>query len=166
MTEGVTRFYAEARDGVPPTRTRPRLFGAVVALFAGPRLLLELRADSDVWSLVGGAVDEDESVRAAAAREVREETGLELPREAELIAVVSDPARVVAYPGGSVATLMTVVLGAQLREIAKPVVSAESRRLAFFGADELPVDRVAATHRVILPIAFAWRAGDHRPDVD
>lgn len=128
--------------------------------------MLELRADSDVWSLVGGEVHEDESVRAAAAREVREETGLELPREAELIAVVSDPARVVEYPDGNVATLMTVVLAAQLPENIVPVASPESRRLTSFAADELPVDLVAATHRVFVPLAFAWREGEHRPDVD
>ena len=159
------RFYADPRDGVPPPRTGPRRLGVVVGLFSGPRLLLEQRADSDVWSLVGGAVHEDESVRAAAAREVHEEAGVEL-RNAELIAVVSDPARVAAYPDGNVVTLMTVVLAAQLPEGAQPVVSRESRQLAFFASDELPLDSVAATHRAIVPIAFAWRAGAHRPYVD
>jgi 8-oxo-dGTP pyrophosphatase MutT (NUDIX family) len=40
------------------------------------KLLFERRADADVWGLIGGGVEDDETLEAALRREVHEETGL------------------------------------------------------------------------------------------
>ena len=58
------------------------------------------RADNGHWGLPGGYVECGESVSDAAAREVYEETGVEI-EVGRLIGVYSDPGRqVIAYAGG------------------------------------------------------------------
>jgi 8-oxo-dGTP pyrophosphatase MutT (NUDIX family) len=65
------------------------------------RLLLQQRSDGGQWGLPGGSVEIGESLAAAVAREVLEETGLiVVPRR--LVGVYSDPAlQVVRYPNGN-----------------------------------------------------------------
>ncbi|MEY1557361.1 NUDIX hydrolase [Yoonia sp. R2331] len=64
--------------------------GSKVALFLGDQLLITLRDDFDhipfpnLWDFPGGARDNDETPFQTLAREVMEEVGLVLPREAIL----------------------------------------------------------------------------------
>mmetsp|Transcript_15803 Transcript_15803/g.49993 ORF Transcript_15803/g.49993 Transcript_15803/m.49993 type:complete len:222 (+) Transcript_15803:84-749(+) len=51
------------------------------------------RKDSGRMATMGGFVDVDEDVEAAVARELKEETGLELQGRPELLGVYSDPRR-------------------------------------------------------------------------
>ena len=55
-------------------------------------LLIERKNTPPGWALPGGFVDEGETVEAAAIREAREETGLEVVLT-DLLGVYSDPAR-------------------------------------------------------------------------
>ena len=57
-----------------------------------PIVLIERRYPPHGWALPGGFVDVGETVEAAAVREMREETGLEV-RLTGLLGVYSDPAR-------------------------------------------------------------------------
>jgi len=61
---------------------RPAHRGALVALWRDGAVLLVLTSYRPVWSLPGGGVGRDETERAAALRELREEIGLALPAEA------------------------------------------------------------------------------------
>lgn len=56
----------------------PLRLGVWCAIFDGEALLLSKRGDLNVWALPGGRLDAGETLAEAAAREVAEETGLEV----------------------------------------------------------------------------------------
>jgi len=64
--------------------------GVNIAIFKEGQVLLTKREDFEVWCLPGGAVDENESIAAAARREAREETGLRV-QLIRLVGVYSQP---------------------------------------------------------------------------
>jgi ADP-ribose pyrophosphatase YjhB (NUDIX family) len=64
------------------------------------KILLVRRADNNRWSLPGGYMEPGESVTEACAREVLEETGLNV-RVGQLIAVYSSPHILAVYPDGN-----------------------------------------------------------------
>lgn len=66
------------------------MFGVNVAVLDDGRVLLTQRSDLSVWCLPGGFIDDGESVAAAAIREVREETGLDVALT-RLVGVYSRP---------------------------------------------------------------------------
>lgn len=65
------------------------------------RILLILRTDNNYWSIPGGGVKPGESVKEAAAREVKEETGIDC-EVTGLVGIYSDPNHVAAYDDGEV----------------------------------------------------------------
>ena len=102
--------------------------GALVRDAAG-RLLLVRRAippGKGLWALPAGYVDADEDPRAAAAREVREETGLE---------VVCGPV-VDVYPGGGGASFFLAFEARLTGGTLRPDDDALDAR--FFPVDALP----------------------------
>lgn len=119
------------------------------------RLLLHRRSDNGQWGLPGGSVEIGEPVAAAIAREVREETGLEVEVR-RLIGVYSDPGlQVVAYPDGNVVHYITTFLECAIRGGALGT-SGESLEVAFFDPGALPVDLVPL-HRVRIQDALSRR---------
>lgn len=64
-------------------------------------ILLILRTDNGYWSIPGGGVKPGESVRDAAVREVKEETGIDC-EVTGLVGIYSDPNHVAAYDDGEV----------------------------------------------------------------
>ena len=65
-----------------------------------PRILLVRRADNGCWAVPGGYMEPGESMTEACAREVREETGLEV-QVGRLISVYTSPHRLLEYPDGN-----------------------------------------------------------------
>jgi 8-oxo-dGTP diphosphatase len=107
----------------------------VVVLLPGDRLVLvERRHEPHGWALPGGFVDVGETLAAAAAREVREETGLEV-RLAEQFHAYSDPRR---DPRRH--TISAVFIGAADGEPAGGDDAAQARAFAWHALPPLAFD--------------------------
>jgi len=102
----------------------------VAILLPGDRVVLvERRYPPLGWALPGGFVDYGETLEAAAAREAREETGLEV-RLLELVGCYSDPRRDARQH-----TISAVYLAAAEGE---PRGGDDAARALAFGWDALP----------------------------
>jgi len=102
------------------------------------RILLMRRSDNAHWGLPGGYVEPGESVRTAAQREVREETGYEI-EVGRLVGVYSDPRiQVIDYGDGrrvhAINLCFEAIAGAQ-HELGTPE---ETLEWGFFAVDALP----------------------------
>lgn len=120
-------------DAPPANRLVPAA-SAVVVDQAG-RILLHRRNDNDLWSIPGGAMEVGERIADTAAREVKEETGLEVQPET-LVGIYTDPRHVVEYGDGEVRQQFSVcfacrVVGGDL------AVSDESLEVGFFTPAEI-----------------------------
>lgn len=101
------------------------------------RVLLEHRRDCGLWSLPGGNVEPGESVKEAAIREVKEETGFDV-QVTDLVGIYSDPTeRIVTYSDAGTFQLVDVIVYAK---ILKGVLtcSSESFEVRFYSQEDLP----------------------------
>ncbi len=110
---------------------------SVIVLDGQNRLLLQRRKDNGMWGYAGGAVELYERVEDAAARELREETGL-IADQLELLGVFSGPELRYTYPNGDQVSIVDIVYlcrkyHGQLRPQPEEVTE-----LAFFSPDRLP----------------------------
>lgn len=65
------------------------------------RILLIRRTDNNLYSIPGGQVEPGETLRQAAAREVKEETGIDI-EVTGLVGLYSNPNHVIAYDDGEI----------------------------------------------------------------
>lgn len=146
------------RDPEAPAPNNPRRVGVVAFIERGGSLLLERRADFGTWGVPGGALDEDETVEQGIAREVLEETGLEV-LSIELLGVFSDPSRIIEYDDGNTYRLLTLAFVASVAP-GEPRVSEESLELRF-----VPVSRVRELEigAALVPVVEAFLEGQPRP---
>ena len=126
-------FFGEADT---PTPNKPLSPGVAAIIFDSERRILFMkRTRSDYWSLPGGRLDLGESAQDCCVRETLEETGLET-RIVRLIALNTDPRRVVHYPDGNICQSFVIcfeaeVVRGELRE------SHESEGFCWRGLDEI-----------------------------
>jgi ADP-ribose pyrophosphatase YjhB (NUDIX family) len=100
------------------------------------RILLIRRTDNKYWSIPGGGMEPGESVREAAVREVKEETGIDCEITG-LVGVYSNPHHVAAYDDGEVRQEFSICLvgsltGGSLR------TSSESSEVRFVRTSDIP----------------------------
>ncbi|MDD5557027.1 MAG: NUDIX domain-containing protein [bacterium] len=99
------------------------------------KVLLTRRSDNGRWCLPGGHMEAGEGVEESCAREVREETGLEV-RVGRLIGVYGSPDRVVEYAGGD--RFQMVVLSFEAEAVGGALAtSGETTACGFFSRAEI-----------------------------
>ena len=120
-----------------PAKTRRTAVDAVVFDDSG-RILLQHRADFDMWGLPGGAIEAGETLTDAIVREVKEESGLDV-EVVRLIGAYSEPEYTTTrYPDGNIVHYVSLtvecrVTGGQLRP-----QRSESKAVRFFDPHDLP----------------------------
>ncbi len=141
-------------DPNAPKPNSPTRIGTNVYLQWDNKLLLEKRWDCDMWGLPGGRLKKGESYVAGIARELREESGINLPLSAfEQIRVVDDE-RIAAYADGTVWRMVIVLFSAKLSQEPTLRASAESGELRFFPYENLRELSLVPTHEDLI---LAWK---------
>jgi 8-oxo-dGTP diphosphatase len=110
-----------------------------------PRVLLIQRKYepfAGTWALPGGFVNEGETLAAAARRELREETGLEV-KELEQLYTAGDPGR---DPRGW--TVSTVFLARVDADLLRPAAADDAGAVSWFALERLPT--LAFDHAMLL----------------
>ena len=130
---------SEHRNPVPTVDIIIEVEGGIV--------LIERKNPPHGWAIPGGFVDYGETVEAAAVREAKEETGLEV-RLTGLLGVYSDPTR---DPRSH--TISTVFIASST---GRPVADDDAADAGVFTEDTLPGD-IAFDHRDILVDYFSSR---------
>jgi 8-oxo-dGTP diphosphatase len=128
---------------MPRPETPALTVDVVIELPGGGIVLIERRHPPPGWALPGGFVDVGETVEAAAVREAREETSLEVEL-VELLGVYSDPAR---DPRGHTASVVYVG-----RATGTPRAADDAKNVGVYLPDRLPPlafdhDRILADYR-------------------
>jgi 8-oxo-dGTP diphosphatase len=118
----------------------PPLAADVIIEVSGRILLIERKNFPPGWAIPGGFVNFGETVEAAAIREAREETSLEVTLRA-LLGVYSRPDR---DPRGQTVTVVYVGRG-----IGTPRARDDAKEFGLFPPDELPMP-LAFDHAAIL----------------
>lgn len=103
-------------------------------------VLLQKRVDNELWALPGGTVEIGETVAQTVAREVKEETGLDVV-PTRLIGIYSDPNHVIEYDDGEVRQQFSLCFEASWNG-GSLVTSSESTDVRFVSPaqiDDLPM---------------------------
>lgn len=129
----------------------------VVIELDGGIVLVRRKNEPVGWALPGGFMDPGETIAAAARREAREETGLDVEL-VELLGVYSDPRR---DPRG-IFTISTVFVA---RARGAPVGGDDAAQAQVFPLDRLPPD-IVFDHATIIDDYRRLRAGAVRPPLD
>ena len=117
-------------------------------------LLLMQRSDNAHWGLPGGYMEPGESIEVATAREVREETGVQI-EVGRLVGVYSDPAiQVIEYPDGRRVQAVNLCFEAAPVGMGTATTPDEVLATGYFAVDALP-EPLVPIHRVRIEDAVA-----------
>ncbi|MDZ5607981.1 NUDIX hydrolase [Bacillus pseudomycoides] len=109
----------------------------VIILNKQNEILLQLRTDFNMWGIIGGALEYEETLEDAAKREVFEETGL-IIKDLELFHNFSGPDLFQIYPNGDQVYGVMVVYVCRNYTGELQCDHNESKELRFFPSHTLP----------------------------
>lgn len=112
--------------------------GATVLVFNEKNeILLNLRADTGTWGIIGGGMEPGESLEETASRELWEEAGL-WAESFELLSVLSGKELFFRYPNGDETYTVIALYKAAGVSGTLQINDGESLRLQYFAPDALP----------------------------
>lgn len=106
--------------------------------------MLTRRSDNGQWCLPGGAMEPGESVAEACAREVWEETGLQVCI-LRLTGVYSDPNRIIVYPDGNKVHIVALNFEAEVTG-GELGLSNETTEFGYFSLEEAAQMDIIGNH--------------------
>ncbi len=111
-------------------------------------VLLHRAADDGKWHTIGGAIDPGEEPAAAAIREAKEETNLDI-RVERIVSVYAGPSQ--TYANGDEVDYFSVALACRVIDAAAEMFTAdgEALELRWFPPDALPENLKALDRRAI-----------------
>jgi ADP-ribose pyrophosphatase YjhB (NUDIX family) len=119
----------------------------------GHMILLVRRVDNGQWDVPGGYMDPGESVTEACAREVQEETGVQV-RVGRLIAVYNSPNLLLEYQDGN--RLQLVILHFAAKRIGGTLsISDETTEVGYFSRADIDHMNISEFRRQRIEDAFA-----------
>lgn len=121
------------------------------------RLLLARHLENDVWGLPGGLVEPDEDPAGAVAREVLEETGLQVVAE-RVLGAYGGPDFRVRYPHGDLAAYVMVAYACRVRGGTLRADQHEVAEARYVAPAELPGLHLTAWAPRVLPELYARMA--------
>jgi len=125
------------------------------------RVCLILRKDNRHWAIPGGAIEDNETAAAAAVREVKEETGLEV-KVLRLVGVYSNPRETaITYPDGTTRIWVSILFECALVGGTEKPQPDEVLKIEWHGPDQLP-DPMLPGHIVRVRDAVLGRGMLHR----
>ena len=119
-----------------PTANRIVVAVTAFVLDEADQLLMIRRTDNDLYAIPGGAQEIGETISAAAVRETKEETGIDI-EVTGLIGIYSDPEHVIEYDNGEVRQEFSICLRA--RPVGgEPHIGIESKEVLWVDQPILP----------------------------
>ena len=111
---------------------------AAIIVNSEGQILMQRRADKDIWGLPGGCQELGERFEDTIIREIKEETNLDIDEEnLKLISIVSGNSRRNSYPNGDVVINNTALY--LVRNYSGQLSwNEESKEMRFFDIDNLP----------------------------
>ena len=112
------------------------------------QVLLQKRSDNGQWCVPGGALELGETYKEAAARELREEVGIEV-KELQLFGLYSGDDRMITYPNQDVVYSLAVIF--KTNKYTGTISDEDSEVLEhrFFNPQDIPKDLFAPDARPI-----------------
>jgi ADP-ribose pyrophosphatase YjhB (NUDIX family) len=108
----------------------------VVVVNDAGEILLIRRSDNGNWAVPGGAIDLGESLTQAAARETREETGIEC-QITGIVGIYTDPKHIILYTSNGEARQEFSILLTATAIGGQPTPSDESSEVRWIAPEEL-----------------------------
>ena len=143
------------RDPDAPAPNRPRKVGVCFIVELDGGVLIDRRSDDGALAFTGGTLEDDETVTEGLARELREETGLEV-EDLTFLGLFSDPQRLIGYTDGSVWPLLSLAFAVTPKPGRRPELSEESLELRVVTRDELRDLPLTPVHRQIRDVYLAF----------